>query len=173
MQNDGLDVIILRGAPGSGKSQTAKCLSQRFPMGVRLEVDTIRQMVISVDWRNQKEHIQMLDVAASMTLDFLEHGFHPVMVIDTFSGDKINRFRDTLRRKDSALSMKLFGLYASDDEMKWRLDNRSEAEFRDALISKKLTDDMLRWKRDEEIQIDTTGLVPEQTADLIYKALQT
>jgi hypothetical protein len=53
------------------------------------------------------------------------------------------------------------------------LENRSEAEFRDVLICKKLTDDMLRWKRDEEIQIDTTGLVPEQTADLIYKALQT
>jgi len=142
-------------------------------MGVRLEVDTIRQMVISVDWKDQKEHIQLLDVAASMTLDFLEHGFHPVMVIDTFSGDKINRFLEKLLVRNNAPSIKLFGLFASDDEMKRRLENRSEAEFRDALISKKLTEDMLRWKRDEELQFDTTGLVPEQTADLIYKALQT
>jgi uridine kinase len=41
MQDEKIDIIIIRGCPGSGKSQTAKSLSQYFPEGVRLEVDTI------------------------------------------------------------------------------------------------------------------------------------
>ena len=66
------DIIIIRGAPGSGKSQTAKSLSQVFPKGVRLEVDTIRQMVISVDWKNQQEHIDMLQASTKLVYEFLQ-----------------------------------------------------------------------------------------------------
>jgi predicted PilT family ATPase len=38
-----IDIIIIRGAPGSGKSQTAKSLSKYYPKGERLEVDSIRK----------------------------------------------------------------------------------------------------------------------------------
>src|ERR1700740_2801409 len=90
------DIIIIKGAPGSGKTETGKLLANHFPKGVRLEVDTVRSMVISVDWTNQKEHIQLLDMSAKITVDFLKTGLSPVILIDTFSGDKLNGFLKTI-----------------------------------------------------------------------------
>jgi len=168
MQDKTLDIIILRGCPGSGKSQTAKSLSQSFPKGVRLEVDTIRNMVISVDWKNQQEHIDILQVSTGLVHDFLKLGFSPVIVIDTFSGEKINKYLETLYELDKDLSIKIFGLFTTDDELKRRLDLRTNPEFKDFPICKRLNDDVIKWKRKSEFQVDTTGLSPTQTAEKIY-----
>lgn len=168
MQSEIIDIIILRGAPASGKSQTAKSLSRSFPKGVRLEVDTLRQMVISVDWKNQEEHINMLQVSTGLVHDFLKLGFSPIIVVDTFSGDKINKYLDTLYQLDKDLSIKIFGLFTTDDELRKRLELRSNEEFRDFGICKRLNDDLIKIKYDTEFQIDTTGLLPKQTAEIIY-----
>ena len=166
--NDKTDIIIIRGCPGSGKSETAKCLSQLFPKGVRIEIDTIRNMVISVDWKNQQEHINMLQASTKLVFEFLHLGFSPVIVVDTFSGDKINRYLETLYQHDEELSIKIIGLYTSDEELKRRLNLRTSAEFKDFPICKRLNDDVLKWKPDSEYQVDTTGLLPKQTAEKIY-----
>jgi len=162
------DIIIIRGSPGSGKSQTAKSLSKLFSKGVRMEVDTIRQMVISVDWKNQQEHIDMLHASTKLVFEFLQFGFSPVIVVDTFSGNKINRYLDTLYSMDEKLKINIIGLYTTDEELKSRLDKRTNEEFRDFSICKKLNDDVLKWKHDNEFQINTTGLTPTQTAAEIY-----
>lgn len=167
MQNK-TDIIIIRGAPGSGKSEAAKNLSKFFPKGVRMEVDTIRTMVISVDWKNQQEHIDMLQVSTKLVFGFLSFGFSPVIVVDTFSGDKINRYLETLYQNDETLAIRIIGLYTTDEELKRRLDLRTSPEFKDFPICKRLNDDVLKWKPDSEFQVDTTGLLPTQTAEKIY-----
>jgi hypothetical protein len=166
-----VDIIIIRGAPASGKSQTAKSLAMFLPKGVRIEVDTLRQMVISVDWKNQQEHINLLQVSIGLVYDFLKLGFSPIIIVDTFSGDKINKFLDSLYELNKDLSIKIFGLFTNDDELRKRLELRSNGEFRDFGICKKLNDDVLRIKYDSEFQIDTTGLLPTQTAEIIYGRL--
>ena len=171
MQDSTVDIVIIRGAPGSGKSQTAKSLTQFFPKGVKLEVDTLRQMVISVDWKNQEEHINLLQVSTGLIHDFLKLGFSPVIVVDTFSGDKVIKFLDILHQLDKTLSIKIFGLYVNDEELRRRLDLRSDSEFRDFGICKRLNGDVLEIKYHSEYQIDTTGLLPMQTAEKIYGQL--
>jgi len=168
MLSEKTNIIIIRGTPGSGKSETAKSLSKYFPKGVRIEVDTIRNMVISVDWKNQQEHIDMLQASAKLVFEFLHLGFSPVIVIDTFSGDKINRYLETLYQHDEYLSIKIIGLYTTDEELKRRLDLRKSPEFKDFPICKRLNDDVLKWKHESEFQINTTGLSPTQTAEKIY-----
>lgn len=169
MQNQKIDIIIIRGCPASGKTQTAKKLSRYFPYGVRLEVDTLRQMVISVDWTNQQEHINLLQVSAGLVLDFLKLGFRPVIVIDTFSGDKINKYLETLYQLDKGFLIKLFGLFTSDEELNKRLELRTEEQFRDFSVCKKINDDVIGFKHNIEFQIDTTGLLPTETAEIIYE----
>ena len=165
------DVVIIRGAPGAGKSQAAKALTLFFPHGAKVEVDILRKMVISVDWKNQQEHINLLQVAARLTHEFLSLDFRPVIVVDTFSGDKVNPFVDTLRQLDDSLAIKMVGLYASDEVLRTRLDGRPLDEFKDFGISKKLNEDVLKIKRPDECQIDTSELSPRQTAEEIYKLL--
>lgn len=163
------DVVIIRGAPGAGKSQAAKSLTSFFPRGVKVEVDILRKMVISVDWKNQQEHINLLQVAARLTHDFIDLGFSPIIVVDTFSGDKFDRFIDTLRQMDGSLEIKMFGLYVSDEVLRTRLEARSLDEFKDFVICKKLNEDVLKIKHPSEYQIDTTGRSPMQTAEEVYK----
>jgi broad-specificity NMP kinase len=165
---DKTDIIIIRGTPGSGKSETAKSLSKYFPKGVRIEVDTIRNMVISVDWKNQQEHIDMLQASTKLVFEFLHLGFSPAIVVDTFSGDKINRYLETLYHQDEKLSIKIIGLYTTDEELKRRLDLRKSPEFKDFPICKRLNDDVLKWKHESEFQVNTTGLTPAQTAEKIH-----
>ena len=169
LMQDKTDIIIIRGTPGSGKSETAKSLSKHYPKGVRIEVDTIRNMVISVDWKNQQEHIDMLQVSTKLVFEFLHLGFSPVIVIDTFSGDKINRYLETLYQHNKNLSIKIIGLYTTHEELKRRLDLRKSPEFKDFPICKRLNDDVLKWKHDSEFQINTTGLIATQTAEKIYE----
>lgn len=171
MQEEKIDIIIVRGSPASGKSQTAKELANYFPNGVRLEVDNLRKMVISVDWKSQQEHINMLQVSTGLALDFLELGFSPVIVVDTFSGNKINKYLDTLNYLNNDLSIKIFGLYTTNDELKRRLELRTNEEFKDFRICQRLNDDVIKIKYDKEFQIDTTGISGRQTAEIIYEQI--
>jgi broad-specificity NMP kinase len=165
------DVIAIKGTPGSGKSTTAKALSEFFPKGIRMEVDTIRTMVISVDWKNQQEHINMLQIAAEMVYSFLKFDFKPIIVVDTFSGDKIKGFLKELYKMKNNLSIKIFGLYVAEEELKRRLELRHNDEFKDFVISKKLNDDILNIKSENEFLIDTTYQTAAETALKIYDRL--
>lgn len=171
MQDSQVDIVIIKGAPGSGKSSIAKCLSEKFPKGIRLEVDTIRSMVISVDWTNQTEHINMLGVSAKLTSEFLSLGHTPVIVVDTFSGDKVVRFIEQLKAINDSLIIKVFGLYSTEEELRKRVDARKENEFRDVDICLKLNADVIKMKLKDEVQIDTTGLLPNESAKTILLQL--
>ncbi len=168
MKQEQVDLIIIRGAPASGKSQTAKELSHFFPGGARLEVDTLRQMVISVNWKDQAEHINMLEASTKLIFEFIRLNFKPVIVIDTFSGDKITRFLEIIFNHNENISVNVFGLFTTNDELKRRLALRSNAEFRDFAICSKLNYDVLMVKYNGEYQIDTTGFSAKQTARKIY-----
>jgi hypothetical protein len=161
------DIIIIRGAPASGKSQTAKSLSRYFPKGARIEVDNLRNMVISVDWKNQAEHINILNLSTKLVVEYLQLGFKPVIVVDTFSGDKILKYLNDLKDLNKDLSIKIFGLYTANDELKRRVDLRGPEEFSDLHICVNLNNDVLKFKHADEFQIDTTGLMSDQTAKII------
>lgn len=162
------DIIIIKGAPASGKSQTAKELSKYFPKGVRIEIDNLRSMVITVDWTNQKEHINILNLSTRVVQDFYALGFKPIIIIDTFSGDKINAYYESLKTKNTNWEICVFGLFSNEEILKNRLERRSDDKFKDFQIAKKLNDDALLFKHKEEIQIDTSKLESTDTAKIIY-----
>ncbi|VVB50984.1 AAA domain protein [uncultured archaeon] len=171
MLSENPDIIILRGAPGSGKSQTAKSLSQFFPKGVRMEIDDLRSMVIFPEWTNQDEHINILNISTKLVIDFIQLEFRPVIVIDTFSGDKILNYLEKLNHLNDELSISIFGLYTTEEELKKRIESRKKGEFRDFNICKKLNDEVLKIKYEKEFQINTTGLLPNETAKIIYNKI--
>lgn len=165
------DVIVIRGAPGVGKSSTAKWLARSFPGGSRVEVDILRKMVISVNWKRQDEHILMLDVAAGLAHDLAESGFRPVIVVDTFSGDKVARFLAVLRERLQTRTFLVFSLHASETILQQRLHERPNDEFKDFHIAKRLNEDVHKFPSPGELLIETSGLSPEQVAQHIVQSI--
>ncbi len=165
------DVIIIRGAPGVGKSTLAKALASHFPKGVRLEVDTLRSMVISVDWTNQQEHENLLLVAARLTGQFLGLGYRPVIVVDTFSGDKVKPFLDALNESRPGLQVKTFALHASPEMLAQRLSARPEDQFKDITVSKKLNSDVLKIRRTDDTLLDTSHASAQQLSETVIIGL--
>jgi tRNA A37 N6-isopentenylltransferase MiaA len=171
MSADKVDIIIIRGAPASGKSQTAKKLAEYFPKGVRMEVDNLRSMVISVDWTNQAEHINILTLSTKLVNDFISLGFKPIIVVDTFSGTKLIKYLDDLLKINKTLNIKVFGLFTSDSELYKRLEIRKNGEFNDLAICQKLNNEVINEKYNNEFQIDTSDLQAIDTSNVIYTQL--
>lgn len=167
------DIIIIKGAPASGKSQAAKELAKYFPKGVRIEVDNLRSMVISVDWINQEEHINILNLSSKLSYEFYNLGFEPIIIVDTFSGDKLDSYYKKLRTLNDTWSISLFGLFSDEATLKKRLESRSNDKFKDFKIAKKINEDVLNSKHEKEFQIDTSNLESKETAKIIYDNLLT
>ena len=165
------DIIIIKGAPASGKSQTAKELAKYFPKGVRIELDNLRSMVISVDWTNQTEHVNILNLSTKLSFEFYNLGFKPIIIVDTFSGDKLDSYYEKLRALNNKWSISIFGLFSDETTIKKRLEMRSTDKFKDFSIAKKINEDILKFKHDKEFQIDTSNLESKDTAKIIYDRL--
>jgi len=161
------DVILIRGAPGTGKTETARALARHFRHGVWIEVDTVRAMVVSVDWTSQQEHISMLSLATELVAGFLRRGLRPVMVVDTFSGNKVDRFLEELRAARPDADVRSFAIVAAPDVLRARVENRRDDQFRDHVVCQKLNADVLRHLRPDDCLIDNSALTPEQTAEAI------
>lgn len=163
------DVVTIRGAPGTGKTETSKCLAHFFPKGVRLEVDTLRFMVINSDWTNQAEHINILNLSTNLVAGFLDLGFRPVIVVDTFSGDKLTGFLAKLRSLDENMDVHCFAMVVAAEALKARVERRPADHYKDIEVCQKLNSDTVKHLQSFEQLIDNTELTPEQTAEAIYR----
>jgi len=163
------DLILLKGAPGVGKSTVAKLLAQHFPSGVRVEVDTLRQMVIAVDWTNQAEHRKLLTLSAQLAAGFLRSGFSPIILVDTFSGDKIDGFLTEFHAQCPSKRVCVVVLHAAEDVLRERVSNREEGAFRDIGISVRINNEAVRDARPSERVLDTSTLTPTDVMGAILR----
>ena len=163
------DLILLKGAPGVGKSTAAKIIASHFPSGVRIEVDTLRQMVISVNWKNQAEHRSLLTLSAQLAVGFLRSGFAPVILIDTFNGDKRDGFLAAVRSECPQSRVFEAVLHASEAVLRQRVLNRDSEAFRDITIAMRINHELVRDARPSDLLIDTSSLSPTDVANAILR----
>lgn len=160
-------LILVKGAPGVGKSSAARELSKRCPGGVRIEVDTLRNMVINVNWKRQSEHRAVLSLGAQLAMGFLRSGFAPVILIDTFSGDKLDGFLTEVRSALPDERIAVAALHATEAILRERVLGREIGGFRDLEICAAINSEVAEGQRDDETLIDTSTLSPPQVADAI------
>lgn len=165
------DLILLKGAPGVGKSTAAKLLACHFSTGVRIEVDTLRRMVTNVKWTDQAEHRKLLTLSAHLAAGFLRSGFTPVILIDTFSGDKVEDFLAVFQSEFRQSRILVAVLYAADDVLRQRLLNRESEAFRDTSIASQINQESVHRAQAFETLIDTSNLLPNEVTSAILNAM--
>lgn len=165
------DLILLKGAPGVGKSTAAKLLAQHFPSGVRIEVDTLRAMVTDVKWTDQAEHRHLLTLLAQLAAGFLRSGFAPVILIDTFSGDKIDDFLAGFRSECPQSRVFVAVLHASGDVLRHRVLNREAEAFHDVTVAMRINQESVHCARFFETLFDTSNIPPTDVVHAILAAI--
>lgn len=128
-------------------------------------------MVISVNWTKQEEHTQLLAAAAGFVHDLAEFGFRPVIVVDTFSGDKVMRFLEILAARQRERTTEVFALHAAETALEQRLLTRPAHEFKDFEVSRQINADVVKFQMPRETLIDTSEVSPEVVARAIVQRL--
>jgi hypothetical protein len=163
------EILLLRGAPGSGKSTVAALLAKHHEAAV-IEVDDLRGelwRVPAVSGLSEPDrHHLALAQAAGMALALLRAGCRPV-VVDTFNTRCVEVFQQALRGR---AAMRLRALVVEPLELARRLVERPEVlgVFRDVVVSAQFNAELFAapaWTR-----IDTTGIAPRLVAELVMAA---
>jgi predicted kinase len=163
-----LHVLVLRGAPGVGKSTLGRGLRRALPCGAVIEVDDVRGMLSQVDWTDRHQHDIALAVGLDTACSFIEHGRRPVIVIDTFSR---SRLRGVQARLDGAsLRHHTLSLWLEASLLADRLKSRTSG-FKDWEPSRILNDEVRANRYPAEQLVDVSALDREAVLGLALELL--
>lgn len=155
---NGLDVLILRGAPGVGKSTLGRGLRRQLEHGSIIEVDDIRGMLARVDWTSRVHHDIALSVALDAVLSFRRADVRPVVLIDTFSRSRLQDVQHRLNK--AGLRHHTLSLWLEPERLAVRLRERKSG-FCDWEPSRVLNEEARANRYPDEQLIDTTTMTPE------------
>lgn len=163
--NSNLQLIIIRGTPGSGKSSLGRRLKKTFPAGVLIEIDNVRGMMNDVDWNSEEQHFIALEAAAATVNSFIKSKRIPVIIVDMFMPDKLTYFL-----KKVPLNYKIVSLLVNENALEKRLTDRKEG-FKDVsrgnMLNKKVSD----HPAEHEICIDTSEIGKNEVLEKCLREL--
>lgn len=154
-------VILLRGAPGVGKSTLAPLLGELGVVHAIIEVDTVRRMIVGVDWGDRRQHDAALAAAARAAAEFAVAGVSPVLLVDCFGRDQVQRALDLV--KASGAEAMVVTLWATPDVLRARLAERV-GDYDDVSMALLINAEMEAGEREP---IDTSDLTAHQVVDLV------
>lgn len=164
------EVIIIIGAPGVGKTTTAKILAKQLK-AIMLRLSWLRALHLDPKWKNAslREANMTYRTLVFMTKNYLRHKFHPIVIEDILSthAQRLKRdFRGTpyfivnLVMSDNAMQKKRV-LTATRDSgyRKWKDASEINRFYR------------RRTSGAREVKIDTTHTSPVKVVQYIVRAL--
>jgi chloramphenicol 3-O-phosphotransferase len=137
-------LLLLRGAPGAGKSTTARALAAFRPAPAVVEVDELRgdlwQVPAATRLEDAERHHIALVHAARLARALLDAGALRVVVVDTFAPGGVLAFTEALR---GAVDVRSVTLAVAPLEHKRRLLERTGVHaFRDFGVASRMNVDL-------------------------------
>ncbi len=160
------DLLIIRGAPGVGKSSVGKLLTQYYKDGVTIEIDEVRRMINSVTWANTREHLNAIEATKALVISYLQSKYTPVIVIDTLSHGTIKMIIDHIPFETTC---KTISLIATEEKIRERIIKRNEG-FMDCETSFKVNTAIINEALENNLLIDTTNLTVTEIFEKIIQA---
>lgn len=160
------DVLLIRGAPGVGKTSACKRLRKLIPTGAVIEVDSLRGMIAGIRWVDTEQHLVALDHARILTDAFLKKGFRPVVIVDTFSRGKLTAFTASL-----PWTYRVASLYASPETLMARVTHRPDDQFKELDACHMLNEEVHKNRYPCETLLDTTTWTPDDVASALHHLL--
>lgn len=162
MLGNSVELLLVRGAPGVGKSTAVNRLRRLLPSGATIEVDAVRAMLHGVNWQDPREHTLSLEAAVTWAELILASGRGPVVLVDTLSRPRLQGLVVRLR-----MPFRIATLYAAPTALKARVEARPEGQFKDIAACMTLNAEAKGNRYPHERFFDTTELGPAEVSDLL------
>jgi len=160
------DLILVRGAPGVGKTTLGKRLRAHFPQGITIEVDSFKSMVNLLDWNDTTQYHHILEAVAMTCRSYLDNGYAPVIIIDTLSAETLGDFMAILQKSPLEATCLIITLVCDPDVLELRIKGR-ENGFSLIEPSLAINDDMRKYRVFDEFLVDTTTSSPDDVLALV------
>ena len=152
--------VIIRGAPGVGKTTVADILKKQLLNGVCIEVDMLRLMVHANCWDDVGQHLAAIKLAAQIGQHYAASGYGPVIIVDTFSFGTIQLLTNELR----PFVPRIYSLVAEDSTVAERIQQRKGHGYHDWRRSLVINRNIIENPAELEHTIDTTTMTPLHVA---------
>lgn len=159
------DLVILTGAPGSGKSTIAELLREKegFPL---IDFGWLRQGHLDNKWSNAtpKEKQMAFENLIFIVNNYWKHGYKNIIVND-LDNDKVIALADVCKEKDYIIISLVID---DDEELKKRVLGERDSGFKDVEAAVAWNDVLKsRPSIPHEHKIDNTDHNPEKTAQKV------
>lgn len=161
---------LITGIPGAGKSTVSRELAKQFPRSAHIEVDRVREMIVSGNLKPGQEPLTESDAqlelgvrnAALLANSLMEAGFTPV-VDDVVLQVQLARYRDVLAR----WPIRLVVLAPSVEIAVERDQRRSEKHVADRFAY--LDAELRKQMQGVGLWLDTSGMTVAETVERIIR----
>jgi predicted kinase len=169
-----LEILILTGAPGSGKTSVGRCLARRWRRSVHLESDQFFHFIQSgyvEPWRSGShgQNQAVMGIVAQAAAGYMQAGYATVIDGIVLPGWFFEPLRNALQREGFAVAYAVLrpSLAVAQNRARTRLGSLSDPAVIEQ-IWKGFTDLGVL----ESHAIDSTDQTPEQTATAIEDRLK-
>jgi broad-specificity NMP kinase len=162
------DLIIIRGAPGVGKTTLGELLRTSDSIEAVIDVDEIRHMVHceKFDYNDNTDYFKSLLVITKF-VDFLnEKAMKPIFLIDVFSDVLLDFFLKNIKTKKFVV----ITLISTDEVLTNRMTNRGTG-YINIEVACKVNCQIKNSLKTTDIRIDTTTLKPKAVLSSLLKAI--
>ncbi len=161
------NLLIIRGAPGVGKSAVGKLLADHFKNGVSIEIDEVRRMINGVTWCSTREHLDAIKATDSLMRSYFQSNYDPIIILDTLSQGTIGMILDNLPPE---VEYKVISLFADNMIIKDRIMARNQG-FMDYTLSFKVNAAIIGEIIGNNHLVDTSYLAVTEVFDKIIRLL--
>src|SRR4051812_13158168 len=108
------DIILVRGAPGVGKSTLSARLKALFSFGATIEVGPFLKMIHAFEDGNSQQYSDSLDLICRLALLYLERGYHPVFIVGPLKSPRVQNF---FEKVPAEIGFKVITLCATNNDI--------------------------------------------------------
>jgi len=156
------DLIVVAGAPGSGKTTVLNILQEKLA-SPRVNIGKLREFHLKRDWSNatKDEENMTFDSLVYILRNYIKHGYKNVFVED-LEDDKVQKISE-LFNDDNFLIVSL--ILASDDELKKRVLGGRDSGYKNVEAATAWNKNLIkRAPVKNEVRLDNIHNDPEKTA---------